>query len=144
MWEIANSEPFMGDLGWDPCPGGRDYVYISRRYFKNGTQAWFIYVASTRPRKICSGGHPCSLCLVGTYFRTAPKRDVILSWLSEGVNVLEFTVHFSGFFKGVQYDSSQPPSKIWPNHASCKKFHNLCTCRISPSFDMCSTLVFRP
>lgn len=131
---------------WDgiPVQGGETMYIFPEDILKMEHRPGLSTLRLRDPEKFVAGGIHAHSVWWERILEQHPKRDVILSWLSEGVNVLDFTVHFSGFFKGVQYDSSQPPSKIWPNHALCKKFHNLCTCRISPSFDMCSTLVFRP
>lgn len=47
---------------------------------------------------------------------------MILSWLRDGVDILEFHEHFSGYFKGVKYDSDFPLAKVLKNHASCRVF----------------------
>ena len=74
------------------------------------------------PEKFVAGGIHIDLTLWEVILQQHPERDMILSWLREGVNVLDFQEHFSGLFKGVRYNSEFPPSKVWPNHASCKKF----------------------
>ena len=70
-----------------------------------------------------AGGVPSALTFWEPILELHPKRGVIFAWLKgPEVNVRDFMEHFSGSYKGVRYDSSHPPSKFWPNHASCKTF----------------------
>jgi len=51
-----------------------------------------------------------------------PKRELILHWVKNKVDLSEFLQPFKGTFKGTSFDSAEPPSMVFRNHASCKKF----------------------
>lgn len=54
--------------------------------------------------------------------KDSPQHEKIMGWLREGVNVAHFLCHYEGTYKGVFYDSDTPTPRIFPNHASCKRF----------------------
>ena len=56
-----------------------------------------------------------------------PKASEILSYISEGVKVHEFFVHFHGVFKGRSYHSPAPPRMMFSNSSSCRRFHDFIT-----------------
>jgi len=68
-----------------------------------------------------AGGIHADLVLWEHILKNHAQRDEILSWLKDGVKVMDFQQPFVGSFKGVSYNSKHPPSKAFPNHASCKK-----------------------
>lgn len=57
--------------------------------------------------------------------------DLILQWMTGGVNVLDFARPFKGIFKGKKYESVLPPKAIFQNHPSCKQFSTFITTSIS-------------
>ena len=52
----------------------------------------------------------------------APTRQLIFDWITNKVDVERFVVPFRGRLKGVFYDCPFPPSKVFPNNLSCKKY----------------------
>ncbi|KAK3750701.1 hypothetical protein QZH41_005746 [Actinostola sp. cb2023] len=51
-----------------------------------------------------------------------PKKDEILSFISDGVDVSEFFAPFDGLFQGKRYCFDTPPKMIFPNSSSCGAF----------------------
>jgi len=51
-----------------------------------------------------------------------PKKEEILSYINDGVNVFHFFTPFKGSFQGKKYCSNTPPEAIFPNAASCGPF----------------------
>jgi hypothetical protein len=51
-----------------------------------------------------------------------PMCDTLKSWLKFGVHIPNFFRPFKGDFKGVHFDSVSPPSKMFGNSPSCKRF----------------------
>lgn len=52
----------------------------------------------------------------------SPTHQLISDWITNKVDVERFVVPFRGKFKGVFYDCPFPPSKVFPNNPSCKKY----------------------
>lgn len=48
-----------------------------------------------------------------------PKADELFGYLSLGVDVRDFLVHFKGYFQGRYFDSALPPRNIFPNARNC-------------------------
>ncbi|KAJ7331140.1 hypothetical protein OS493_020842 [Desmophyllum pertusum] len=61
--------------------------------------------------------------------------DLILQWMTGGVNVLDFARPFKGVFKGKKYENVLPPKAIFQNHPSCKQFSTFITTSISSSVE---------
>lgn len=134
QWEFVDSE-FDKNLlsleqprvdGWVsmdgiPVQGGVHAYTPIGEVLSNGTSPVLSTLRLRDPDKFVAGGLHHDLSLWEVVLANHPKRDMIYSWLSDGVNVLDFREPFSGSFKGVRYDSDGPPAKVWPNHASCKK-----------------------
>lgn len=59
-----------------------------------------------------------------------PKRDEILTYIKDHVDVFSFFHPFSGVFEGKHYSSSLPPPAIFPNSRSCKGFEDFITSTI--------------
>ena len=55
------------------------------------------------------------------------QAENVLEWLGKGVNIREFIRPFRGSFMGVNYDSTDPPSRAFKNHHSCKQFSQFVT-----------------
>ncbi|KAK3744573.1 hypothetical protein QZH41_013487, partial [Actinostola sp. cb2023] len=51
-----------------------------------------------------------------------PKKEEILSYITDGVNVFHFFAPFKGSFQGKKYCSNIPHEAIFPNAASCGPF----------------------
>ncbi|KAK3745332.1 hypothetical protein QZH41_006723 [Actinostola sp. cb2023] len=51
-----------------------------------------------------------------------PKKEEILSYITDGVNVFHFFTPFKGSFQGKKYCSNIPHEAIFPNAASCGPF----------------------
>ena len=50
------------------------------------------------------------------------KRSEVWNWIENKVSILPYFSHFKVSYKGTNYDSDRPPSKIFQNNASCKPF----------------------
>jgi len=50
------------------------------------------------------------------------QHATILGWVRDKVSILPFFQHFTGTFKGSQYDSDRPPPMAFKNNVSCKPF----------------------
>ena len=48
-----------------------------------------------------------------------PKAEELFGYLSVGVDVRDFFVHFKGSFQGKYFDSSIPPQNFFPNAKNC-------------------------
>ena len=48
-----------------------------------------------------------------------PKAEELFGYLSDGVDVRDFFVHFNGSFQGKYLDSSIPPQNFFPNAKNC-------------------------
>ena len=48
-----------------------------------------------------------------------PQRDLIMSWIKDGINIHEFIVPFHGTYHRKSYHHSFPPDAIFPNNKSC-------------------------
>lgn len=46
----------------------------------------------------------------------------VLGWIKDGVDLYEFMVPFKGTYGGRQYDSPEPPGRIFKNNKSCEGF----------------------
>ena len=46
----------------------------------------------------------------------------VLDWIKNKVSIFPYFQHFSGLFKGKQYDSDRPPHRLFRNKMSCKPF----------------------
>ena len=55
------------------------------------------------------------------------QAENVLEWIGKGVNIKEFMRPFRGSFMGVDYDSTNPPSRAFKNHHSCKQFSQFVT-----------------
>ena len=55
------------------------------------------------------------------------QAENVLEWIGKGVNIREFMRPFRGSFMGVNYDSTDPPSRAFKNHHSCKQFSQFVT-----------------
>ncbi|CAH3174838.1 unnamed protein product, partial [Porites evermanni] len=51
----------------------------------------------------------------------------VLEWIGKGVNIREFMSPFRGSFMVVNYNSTDPPSRAFKNHHSCKQFSQFVT-----------------
>ena len=65
-------------------------------------------------------------CLLDGY----PKRQEILGYISHGVQVSEFFVHFKGDFRGKFYELPSPPEALLPNSKICKQFEDFISATI--------------
>ena len=54
------------------------------------------------------------------------QAENVLEWIGKGVNIKEFMRPFRGSFMGVDYDSTNPPSRAFKNHHSCKHVFAVC------------------
>ena len=52
----------------------------------------------------------------------SPTHQLIFDWITNKVDVERFVVPFRGRLKAVFYDCPFPPSKVFPNNLSCKKY----------------------
>ena len=52
----------------------------------------------------------------------SPTHQLIFAWITNKVDVERFVVPFRGRLKGVFYDCPFPPSKVFLNNLSCKKY----------------------
>lgn len=60
-----------------------------------------------------------------------PKADELFGYLSLGVNVRDFLVHFKGYFQGRYFDPALPPRNIFPNARNCANHEDfISTCII--------------
>lgn len=50
------------------------------------------------------------------------KRSEVWNWIENKVSIFPYFSHFKGSYKGTNYDSDRPPSKIFQNNVSCKPF----------------------
>lgn len=50
------------------------------------------------------------------------RHNTILGWIRNKVSVVPFFQHFTGSFKGNDYDSDRPPPRLFKNNVSCKSF----------------------
>ena len=57
-----------------------------------------------------------------TILQENPRKEQILGWIRNKVNITDFIVPYRGKFKGSMYKSDFPPRKCFSNHPSCKKF----------------------
>ena len=55
-------------------------------------------------------------------FGDSPTHQLISDWITNKVDVERFVVPFRGKFRGVFYDCPFPPTKVFPNNPSCKKY----------------------
>lgn len=51
-----------------------------------------------------------------------PLSQTVLDWLANKVQVHRYFKHFTGNFKGEQFDSPSPPKRVFYNHISCAPF----------------------
>ena len=58
------------------------------------------------------------------------RKEDVLEWLRDGVDVMKFMKPFKGKYMGVLYDAAEPPSKRFKNHSSCKYFEHFVTTSI--------------
>lgn len=104
-----------------PVQGGGTTFLAVEHILSKGNVPELSMLCLCDPEKFVAGGHQTVLSGWETILQQYPKR-VMMSWLREGVNVLDFRQHFSGLCKGTRYNSVSPSAKVWPNHATCKKF----------------------
>ena len=57
-----------------------------------------------------------------TVLQGHPKADELYGYLSSGVDISDFFVHFKGNYQGRSYDSSFPPRVTFPNARRCLDF----------------------
>lgn len=57
-----------------------------------------------------------------TILQEHPKADELYGYLSSGVDIRDFFVHFKGNYQGRSYDSSFPPRVTFPNARRCLDF----------------------
>ena len=57
-----------------------------------------------------------------TILQEHPKADELYGYLSSGVDIRDFFVHFKGNYQGRSYDSSFPPRVTFPNVRRCLDF----------------------
>ena len=58
------------------------------------------------------------------FWRVMTRRKM---WIGKGVNIREFMRPFRGSYMGVNYDSTDPPSRAFKNHHSRKQFSQFVT-----------------
>ena len=51
-----------------------------------------------------------------------PRQEQVLKWIREKVSIFPYFQRYTGQFKGQEYDSHQPPPKLFCNNRSCKPF----------------------
>lgn len=59
-----------------------------------------------------------------------PKRQEIYDYISHGVKVSDFFVHFKGEFQGNFYNLPFPPAAIFPNSKVCEQFEDFISATI--------------
>ena len=74
------------------------------------------------PSSFLAGGiHRC-ISLWEKVLARHQGRDLILKWLREGVNVMDFATRFKGNFGRSSYDCDFPPPKVFGNLENCSEF----------------------
>lgn len=53
-----------------------------------------------------------------------PKRAEIFPYISSGVDITRFFIHFEGSFEGKVYNSDMPPTRSFANSRSCDAFQD--------------------
>ena len=64
------------------------------------------------------------------YISATVKHELaqdVLEWIKQGVTVEHFFRHFRGSYKGKNYDSARPPTRIFSNNPSCQQFSEFIT-----------------
>ena len=69
-----------------------------------------------------AGGIHADTGSLETILQENPRKEQILGWIRNKVNITDFIVPYRGKFKGSMYKSDFPPRKCFSNHRSCKKF----------------------
>lgn len=60
-----------------------------------------------------------------TILKGHPKADELYDYLSFGVDIRDFFVHFKGNYQGRSYDSSFPPRVTFANARRCLDFEKI-------------------
>ena len=124
---LSIGQPAVANVSWVsmdgiPVQGGVTVVETIQEILSKENAPVLTSLTFCNPETFVAGGIHNNLALWEMVLQQHPERDRILSWLRDGVDILEFREHFSGYFKVVKYDSDFPPAKVWKNHASCRVF----------------------
>ena len=77
-----------------------------------------------RSKNIRGWGNTPPLAAVRLVLEDYPKRQEIFDYISHGVKVADFFVHFKGEFQGKFYNLPSPPAAIFPNSKICEQFED--------------------
>lgn len=117
------------DVGWitldgEPNQEGGDGWQVMNEVLKNEDLETSLLskVRFRDPDKFVAGGVHNKLASWQRVLEDHPKRELIIRWIRDGIDVEKFRQRFCGTFKGVSYDCDLPLPRVFRNHASCKKF----------------------
>lgn len=53
-----------------------------------------------------------------------PQALEVINWIVCKVDIHQYFVHFKGSYKGEEFNCARPPTRVFPNHPSCRPFVN--------------------
>ena len=76
------------------------------------------------PDSFVAGQLNAHLCMWEKLIASFPSQhsEKVRRWLSLGVDINDFFSTFKGKFKGINYNATVPPSRVFTNHAICEKY----------------------